>query len=43
MFKLVTIITLLLATMTALAEEVENPDPLEGLNRGGSTLMCSIH
>ena len=34
MFKLVTIITLLLATMTALAEEVENPDPLEGLNRG---------
>ena len=34
MFKLVTIITLLFSSMTALAEEVENPDPLESLNRG---------
>ncbi|MCS5593359.1 MAG: VacJ family lipoprotein, partial [Porticoccaceae bacterium] len=34
MFKLVTIITLLFVSMTAFAEEVENPDPLEGLNRG---------
>ena len=34
MFKLVTIITLFFASMTAFSEEVENPDPLEGLNRG---------